>query len=86
MSVVQFYNPDLLRGYGVGVLNGSVWTIPVELQYYAVLPLLYLAVKAFKGTRAAWLVLAIAALAMSAAIASWASVRTGSLAGRLRYV
>src|SRR4029079_4132783 len=27
----QFYNPDFLRSYGVGVLNGSLWTIPVEL-------------------------------------------------------
>lgn len=86
MSVVQFYNPDFLRDYGVGVLNGSLWTIPVELQYYAVLPLLYVVVMPFKGKRAAWILLAIAALAMSVAIASWASVRTGSVAARLAYV
>lgn len=86
MSIVQFYNPDFLRDYGVGVLNGSLWTIPVELQFYTVLPLLYLVVKASKGTRAAWLLVAIAALAMSVAIASWASVRTGSMASRLAYV
>lgn len=34
------YNPDFLRGYGVGVLNGSLWTIPVELQFYILMPLL----------------------------------------------
>lgn len=39
-SIAQFYNPDFLRDFGVGVLNGSLWTIPVELQFYAVLPLL----------------------------------------------
>lgn len=39
-SIVQFYNPDFLRGYGVGVLNGSLWTIPVELQFYILLPIL----------------------------------------------
>jgi len=40
-SIGQFYNPEFLRSYGVGVLNGSLWTIPVELQFYIALPLLY---------------------------------------------
>lgn len=40
-TIVQFYNPDFLRGYGVGVLNGSLWTIPVELSFYLLLPLIY---------------------------------------------
>jgi peptidoglycan/LPS O-acetylase OafA/YrhL len=34
------YNPPELRGFGVGVLNGSLWTIPVEIQYYLLAPLL----------------------------------------------
>jgi peptidoglycan/LPS O-acetylase OafA/YrhL len=42
LSIAQFYNPDFLRGYGVGVLNGSLWTISVELQFYVVLPVMYL--------------------------------------------
>jgi peptidoglycan/LPS O-acetylase OafA/YrhL len=41
ISIGQFYNPDFLRGYGVGVLNGSVWTITVELQFYLLVPVLY---------------------------------------------
>lgn len=45
MSVVQFYNPDFLRDFGVGVLNGSLWTIPVELQFYLALPLLSLLIR-----------------------------------------
>jgi len=43
LTIGQFYNPDFLRGYGVGVLNGSLWTVTVELQFYLLLPFLYLA-------------------------------------------
>jgi peptidoglycan/LPS O-acetylase OafA/YrhL len=41
LSFLQFYNPSFLRHYGVGVLNGSMWTITVELQFYALVPMLY---------------------------------------------
>jgi len=42
LTIGQFYNPEFIRDFGVGVLNGSLWTIPVELQFYLVLPLIYL--------------------------------------------
>ena len=36
------YTPGFLRGYGTGSYDGSLWTIPIELQFYIVLPIIYL--------------------------------------------
>jgi peptidoglycan/LPS O-acetylase OafA/YrhL len=42
LSIGQFYNPLFLRSFGIGVINGSLWTIPVEIQYYVILPIIVL--------------------------------------------
>lgn len=46
ITILQFFNPDYLRSYGDGVLNGSLWTITVELQFYILIPLVYYCLKA----------------------------------------
>lgn len=48
LSFFQFYNPDFLRGYGVGVANGSLWTISVEIQFYLLTFFIYLILNKYK--------------------------------------
>jgi peptidoglycan/LPS O-acetylase OafA/YrhL len=45
LSVAQFYNPGFMRGYGMGILNASTWTIAIELQFYILVPLTYAALR-----------------------------------------
>ena len=35
------YTPGFLANYGFGSYNGSLWTLPIELQFYVVLPICY---------------------------------------------
>ena len=39
VSFFQFYNPEHFRGFGIGVANGALWTITVELQFYLFIPI-----------------------------------------------
>jgi peptidoglycan/LPS O-acetylase OafA/YrhL len=49
LTFIQFYNPDFFRGYGMGVMNGSLWTITVELQFYCLLPFIFMIFKKFNS-------------------------------------
>lgn len=63
------YTPGFLKAFGVGSYNGSLWTIPVELQFYFILPALYWATseraqsqtKTFALTWLAFVLIALAA-------------------------
>jgi peptidoglycan/LPS O-acetylase OafA/YrhL len=47
LSIVQFYNPDFLQ-YGNGIVNGSLWTISIELQFYLLLPFILTRINRFQ--------------------------------------
>ncbi|MBA3668740.1 MAG: acyltransferase [Sphingomonas sp.] len=40
LTVLQVYHPSFFHHFGVGVVNGSLWTIPVEIGFYVTLPVL----------------------------------------------
>ncbi len=40
-TFLQFYTPDMLRGFGVHNPNGALWTIPVEICFYIFVPFLF---------------------------------------------
>jgi peptidoglycan/LPS O-acetylase OafA/YrhL len=42
ITFLQFYNPPFLRDFGVGAINGSLWSISVEIQFYLLMPLIFL--------------------------------------------
>jgi len=44
------YTPHFLANYGFGSYNGSLWTIPIELQFYILLPVCYLLAPKSKAT------------------------------------
>lgn len=65
-TIFQAWTPGFLRGYGVGAVNGSLWTIAVELSFYAFIPVLYLVFRAAGGGRKTAILLLIIVLSFVA--------------------
>ncbi len=40
-TILQFYHNDVFDSYGMGNLNGALWTLSIELQFYILLALVY---------------------------------------------
>ena len=59
LTFFQFFNPDFLRQYGLGVINGSLWTITVELQFYILTPVIFYGFKYYKKMTALFMILLI---------------------------
>lgn len=51
------YTPPYLKSFGCGSYNGSLWTIPIELQFYIILPLVYGLIKKLRLGNKGYLVL-----------------------------
>lgn len=50
LTFFQFYDPDFLSGYGIGQANGSLWTIYIEIQFYILVPFIYLTLNSVWST------------------------------------
>ncbi|GAB1694361.1 acyltransferase family protein [Krasilnikovia sp. M28-CT-15] len=40
LALAPVYHPAIFHDFGVGVVNGSLWTIPVEVGFYLLVPIL----------------------------------------------
>jgi len=63
-TVLQFWTPDFLRGYGCGTPNGALWTICVLIQFYLAAYFLYRWLHGKKMR--VWVVTFVGAVAISA--------------------
>lgn len=65
-TVLQFWTPACLRGFGCGTPNGALWTIGVIIQSYVVIYLLYKFLH--KSSLKKWIIIILAGIGMNIAI------------------
>ena len=59
LTFAQSYVPSFMRGFETGNLNGSLWTISVEIQFYIMTPVLAIVYSKFRNVFWALLMLMI---------------------------
>jgi peptidoglycan/LPS O-acetylase OafA/YrhL len=74
LSLFQFYTPDILRFWGVGTPNGSLWTISIEMQFYLIIPLIFLLFKYFRNWQYAFWGLFIASILVNISFTDRANI------------
>ena len=47
LALIPVYHPAIFADFGVGVVNGSLWTISVEVSFYLTVPLIVIAAARF---------------------------------------
>ena len=61
---MNFYTGDWLRGYGSGTPNGVLWTIPVQIQFFVLVPFLAKMLKNGSVRKSGAIVLALTAVSV----------------------
>jgi peptidoglycan/LPS O-acetylase OafA/YrhL len=82
LLLVPVYHPPQFADFGVGVINGSLWTIPVEVSFYITVPLIVLLVLrfGFRTGMTALILVAAGGILIRALVQGYAAE---SLAGKL---
>ncbi|MDI9569691.1 MAG: acyltransferase [Pseudomonadota bacterium] len=63
ITLGQAYNPGLFRDVGVGVINGSLWTLTTEILFYLSVPIIVWLERHFRFTVLVLLILSFAVYA-----------------------
>lgn len=71
LTLGQFFTPDTLRDFGVGAPNGSLWTIPIEIEFYLIIPAVFMLLPRI-NVRNKIIVLAVISLLINIGLALYA--------------